>query len=304
MLYGMKEVDIKQKINKKKVIIILVIAILVVIIFAKLGVSTAKKIKKIDNNPIQNSEINKENKIEQNIINTKPKTKHIAQINSTRVQNYTDLGRENIINIYNAQEKQAYITFDDGPSKSVTPLILDYLKQENIQATFFVLGNRAEKNPELIKREYEEGHFIANHGYSHVYGQIYSNPQAVLEEYNKTRDIIKNILGNNYEGHLFRFPGGSKGGKYGAIKEEAKVLLDQNDIAYIDWNALSEDSAGAKTKEALIENIKKTVGNKNVVIILMHDSADKILTYESLPDIINYLKEQGYTFKNFYDVIK
>ena len=88
------------------------------------------------------------------------------------------------------------------------------------------------------------------------------------------------------------------------IKSEAKILLEQNNIAYVDWNSLSNDAAGAKTKEAIIENTKSTIGNKNSVVILMHDAGDKILTYEALPEIIAYLKEQGYKFKNFYSIMK
>lgn len=207
-------------------------------------------------------------------------------------------------NLYHAEEKAVYLTFDDGPSKTVTPLILDLLKQEHIKATFFVLGNRVEKNPELVKRAYEEGHYIANHGYSHNYASIYSSPQAVLDEYNQTQNAIKNALGTDYDGHLFRFPGGLPGGKYKNIKLEAKELLAQNQICYIDWNALSQDAAGAKTKEALIQNVKDSVGSKQVAVILMHDAGDKILTYETLPEIIAYLREQGYSFKNFYEVMK
>lgn len=167
-----------------------------------------------------------------------------------------------------------------------------------------MLGARAELNPEILKREYREGHFIANHGYSHIYGSIYETPEAVLGEYNKTKETIARILETDYDGHLFRFPGGSTGGKYKQIKKDAKTILDENNIAYIDWNSLSSDAAGAKTKEAIIENTKETVGDKNSVVILMHDAGDKILTYEALPEIISYLREQGYTFKNFYSIIK
>ena len=79
--------------------------------------------------------------------------------------------------------------------------------------------------------------------------------------------------------------------------------MKKNKIAYLDWNALSNDSAGAKTKEELIESIKNTVGNKQTVVILMHDAGNKILTYEVLPDIIKILKENGYIFKNIYDIL-
>ena len=63
--------------------------------------------------------------------------------------------------------------------------ILDILNEKGIKATFFVLGSNVEKKPEVVKRMYEEGHFIANHGYSHVYENIYQSPQAVLDEYNQ-----------------------------------------------------------------------------------------------------------------------
>ncbi len=292
MMYDL--IEITPKMNKKKVIIVSIITILVVSFFTIMGIEFAKHSKgNIKNNTVAANEIISDNFY---------KTKHIANVNMN--PSYTDTGKDLMNNIYHSQEKTVYLTFDDGPSKSVTPLILDLLKQENIKATFFVLGARAKSNPEILKREYLEGHYIANHGYSHIYGNIYSSPYAVLEEYNKTKDVIKEILGTDYDGHLFRFPGGSTGGKYKQIKKDAKTILDENNIAYIDWNSLSNDAAGAKTKEAIIQNTIDTVGNKNSVVILMHDAGDKILTYEALPDIITYLREQGYVFKNFYSVIK
>ncbi len=71
----------------------------------------------------------------------------------------------------------------------------------------------------------------------------------------------------------------------------------------MDWNALSNDSAGSNTKEDIMKNITETVGTKNSVVILMHDAGDKILTYETLPDIIKYLKDNNYVFKSLYDIL-
>lgn len=291
MMYDL--IEVTPKMNKKKVVIVCVVVLVVIGICVWAGIKTAKMHK---------GNLNGNNIVNDNKIVTQNKTKHIAKVNMNPI--YTDEGKALMNNIYRSEEKVAYLTFDDGPSKTVTPLILDLLKQENIKATFFVLGARAELNPEILKREYREGHFIGNHGYSHIYGNIYATPEAVLEEYNKARETVKNILGTDYEGHLFRFPGGSTGGKYKQIKQDAKEILDANNIAYIDWNALSSDAAGAKTKEAIIENTKQTVGSKNSVVILMHDAGDKILTYEALPEVISYLREQGYSFKNFYSIIK
>lgn len=123
-------------------------------------------------------------------------------------------------------------------------------------------------------------------------------------EYNDCEKAIREALGQQiYTSHLFRFPGGFKGGVYADLKEQAAELLSQNGILHIDWNCLSDDSAGAKTKEALVNRIKETSEGKNNLVILMHDSADKILTYETLQEVIDYLRGEGYTFKSFYDVI-
>lgn len=207
--------------------------------------------------------------------------------------------------IYQSETKRAFLTFDDGPS-SVTPRILDILKQENVKATFFVLGSRVEVMPETTKRIYEEGHYIANHGYSHVYSQIYASPQSVVDEYNHTNDLIKKAIATpEYNSHLFRFPGGLTGGKYANIKQEAKELLLQNDVLHIDWNALTGD---AETNQLSIEfellRLNQTTGNKNSVIVLMHDSPAKSITADALPQVITTLKEKGYEFTNFYEVIR
>ena len=197
------------------------------------------------------------------------------------------------------------MTFDDGPSSTVTPLILDTLKAENIKATFFLLGSRVELNPEIVKREYEEGHYLASHGYSHVYSQIYASPQSVLDEYNNCIRAIQNAIGvPEYNPHLFRFPGGFKGGKYSKIKEEAHNLLEQNNIVHVDWNALTSDAAGAKTTEEFIAQLEKTVPKYNSVVVLMHDAGNKKATAEALPTIISYFRERGYEFENFYSIIK
>ena len=102
-----------------------------------------------------------------------------------RLPNLTEEGKKNMENIYHSESKRVFLTFDDGPSQTVTIPILDTLKQENVKATFFLLGSRVELNPDIVKREFEEGHFLAIHGYSHVYSQIYLSSQSVLDEYNK-----------------------------------------------------------------------------------------------------------------------
>jgi len=207
--------------------------------------------------------------------------------------------------IYHSEKKQAFLTFDDGPS-TVTPSILDTLKKENVKATFFVLGCNVRAMPDTVKRIYQEGHYIANHGNTHSYSSIYSSPQAVLDEFYQCNEAVKNAIGvPQYHSHLFRFPGGLVGGKYAKVKNEAKELLLQNDILHIDWNALTGDAETANpTIEFELQRLEETVNNKASVVILMHDAQAKEVTAQSLPQIIAVLKEKGYEFKNFYEIMK
>ena len=307
MLYPYEVVDIKPKLNKKKVffviLIVLVIALSIcsAIILAKQKHQEEMELEqaKIEEERLEAERIRQEElRVQQE---KEEKEARIAKITNP----FTEEQMQAIENIYQAQEtKRVFLTFDDGPTQAVTPYILDLLKQENIKATFFVLGNRVKANPELIQREYEEGHYIANHGYTHKYSQIYQNNQTVLDEYNYTEQCIQEALQNpNYHSKVFRFPGGSVGGYYNSIKKKAKQYLRDNGIVSLDWNSLSKDAEGVNTKEALLQNVIDTIGQKESVVILMHDAADKILTYETLPDIIQYLRDNGYEFKNLYDIL-
>ena len=214
--------------------------------------------------------------------------------------------KERINNLTKGDEKIAYLTFDDGPSKGATPKVLDILKEEDVKATFFVIGKYVEERPELVKRAYDEGHYIANHGYSHSYSKIYASVDTVLDEYYNTESAIRIAIGNDqYTSLLFRFPGGSSGGKYKELKRQAEEKLKENNIAYVDWNVLTGDSEGGKkTVQQLVSRFKETIGTKNSIVILMHDAGDKMTTYEALPQIIQSLRDNGYEFKNFYDLIK
>lgn len=300
----MYDLIIVKKIRTKRVIFIGIIVVVIISIVTILGMNKAQKEyneKYVEELEKQREEAIENEKNNEEIRNTKIKNEHIEKTSKP----LTEEQQNNILHIYNdTGEKRVFLTFDDGPTKAVTPFILDTLEKEDVKATFFLLGVNAQYNAELIKREFDEGHYIANHGYSHKYKEVYSSPEATFDEYNKTEQIIRDALGNqNYRSNLFRFPGGSNGGYYNEIKQTAKAYLREQGIVHLDWNALSQDSAGTYTKEQLLQNVIDTIGDKQSVIILMHDSADKILTSEMLPDLIHYLKEKGYSFKNIYDII-
>ena len=284
----------KSRLNKRKIFILIVLIfillLLILIVINSIKIINANKVYKQYENQLE-------------VLNFQKQQEEAKK--QAKIPKLTDEGRKNIDEIYHSDTKRAFLTFDDGPS-SITNTILDILKQEDVKATFFVLGNRVEKNPEAVKRIYDEGHYIANHGYSHIYENIYASPEAVLDEYNRCNDAVKNAIGvQEYNSHLFRFPGGLAGGKYADIKNQANELLKQNDIMHIDWNALNGD---AETNELSIEfemcRLQETTQNKNSIVVLMHDTPLKKVTAEALPQIITYLKDQGYEFKSFYDIIK
>lgn len=190
-------------------------------------------------------------------------------------------------------KKVAYLTFDDGPSINNTPKILDILKQNNIKATFFVIGQNAEKNGELIKREVAEGHVVGNHTYSHNMKYIYSDANNFINDLDKNDKLLKSIIGDDYNLKLVRFPGGSFGQKLAPYRDAVKKA----GYHYVDWNDLNGDAEHNNVPvNALMDELQKYTTQDHVVI-LMHDAPAKITTEEALPQAIEFLKSKGYTFE-------
>lgn len=295
----------KKKLNIPKILLVIAILIFVIVILA----FTNYKINysKVENEI--NQSINKFNDMESEREKAIKEQKQREENQARELKRYAPLSSndiEKIDHIYShSDQKRIFLTFDDGPTNQVTPYILDLLKNENIKANFFVLGQRAEQNPALVKREYEEGHFIGNHSFSHKYSSIYESIDSVFNEYNTTNDILKKATGNNnFNSLIFRFPGGAVGGPYNAIKQEASQKLKEAGISNVDWNALTGDAEGITTKEGLFSRFVETAQDKTSIVLLMHDASDKILTYETLPDIIKYCRDNGYAFQTIYDLLE
>lgn len=195
--------------------------------------------------------------------------------------------------------KTAYLTFDDGPTKSITPQALDILRRYNVKATFFMVGSLIESNPDMARRVYEEGHLLANHSYSHNYGDLYCSKDNFVNEIIKTDECIKQITGEENYFKVFRYPGGSyNAGTWGANKQEYKSVLGEIGYTYCDWNALNGDAEGGKkTPEQLLQGVMETTENREDVVILMHDAATKQSTIDALANVIEYLMSQGYEFR-------
>lgn len=199
-------------------------------------------------------------------------------------------------------KKIAYLTFDDGPSQHSTEKILDILKANDIKATFFTLGSSIENNSkskELLKRIAREGHSIGSHGYSHNYSLLYPNRtvdvDAFMNDLKKNDNLLKSILGNDFSTRLIRMPGGH------ASWSETKHLdqvLESKGLFQTDWNALNGDAEGRDfSKEYLLDKLKETVGDQDVIIVLMHDTDAKKGTVEYLQNAIDYLKSEGFVFR-------
>lgn len=203
----------------------------------------------------------------------------------------------------NDGKKVVFLTFDDGTSKTNTPEVLRILKENNIKATFFLTGsnieNGGETARELVKQEFESGHAIANHSYSHDCGKLYPgrnlDMKAFKEDYEKNDKLLKSILGENFTTHVMRCPGGYMSWKN---MDELDKYLEKNNIASIDWNALNADAEGPKKNaKQLAQYAIKTSEGKEMVVLLMHDTYGKEETVKALPTIIKYFKDNGYEFR-------
>lgn len=204
-------------------------------------------------------------------------------------------------------KKVVYLTFDDGPSETVTPQILDILKSENVHATFFIVGKSLDKDENtknIVKRELSEGNSIGNHTYSHNYNYLYPNGKINLSncmsDIEKTNESLKKVLGEDFSTRAIRFPGGHMTwkNKDSVGMDTMDKALHEKDYHQIDWNSLSQDAEGVpKNAEQLKQEVIKTTAGREKAIILMHDTYGKEETAKALPGIIEYLKQQGYEFK-------
>lgn len=189
-------------------------------------------------------------------------------------------------------EKVVYLTFDDGPANIVTNKILDTLKEKDIKATFFVIGDKIGGREEILKRIYEEGHTIGLHTYTHKFKKIYRSEDSFMKEMDLTRKEVKRVL--NIDATAIRFPAGSKPHLNDSLLEK----LHQQGYKIYDWNASLSDGLNYNTSsDKLYREATKVVGKSTHVVLLLHCDQPNINTCKALPKIIDYYKEQGYEFK-------
>lgn len=188
--------------------------------------------------------------------------------------------------------KTMYLTFDDGPSAENTAAVLDILKERNIKATFFLVGENVERHPEIAKRIVAEGHTIGIHCNHHDYEEIYASVDAYVEDFEEAQRIVYEVTG--VEAKLFRFPGGSINAYNGEIYEDIAEAMTKKGYIYYDWNASLEDAVSKSTPESLLANgMESTLGRKKVVMLAhdviynttlcLDDLIDQFPEYEMLP---------------------
>lgn len=168
--------------------------------------------------------------------------------------------------------KTMYLTFDDGPSAQNTDLILDTLKQRNVKATFFVIGEYVRKYPETAKRIVEEGHTIGIHCDVHDYDILYDSVDSYIEDFEKAYKTVYEVTGA--EAKLFRFPGGSVNAYNKKVCREIVEEMEKRGFIYFDWNASLEDAAGKKEPDELIQSAKETTLGRKKVVLLAHDRVE------------------------------
>ena len=184
--------------------------------------------------------------------------------------------------------KRVALTFDDVPDRLFTLQVLDVLKSEGVKATFFVVGNRAKENPDIIKRMLDDGHVLGNHSYSHANLNKVSD-EEFHHEVLKTQEIVKDIT-DGYQMKYIRPP-------YGNIREKQIKWLVSQHLKVVNWNVDSLDWTQIDADE-VEKNIMSQV--KSGSIILQHGAGgvgeDLTGTVQALPRIIKRLREQGMAF--------
>lgn len=207
---------------------------------------------------------------------------------------YPDFYAPQTYSANSAPNKTAYLTFDDGPSGN-TDIILQTLQEENVKATFFVVGTDDAGNLARMRRIVQEGHTIGMHSYSHSYKKIYASVEAFLKDMYQVFNLIKDTTGVTPT--CFRFPGGSINSFNKAVYKDIKAEMIRRGFVPYDWNVSSGDASTTKyTPEQLTGHVLNGIGSKSRIIVLMHDSSSKENTAQAVRQIIIGIREKGFIF--------
>ena len=201
----------------------------------------------------------------------------------------------------NALPRLVCLTFDDGPSPNTQPL-LDILTQEKVPATFFVCAQEINRDYlPLVRSIVQQGHQVAMHSASHQYAKIYQSPEAFWQDIKDLRQALEPYLSLGDLTWL-RFPGGSTNTvshKYGGsgIMKILKAQTEEQGWHWIDWNVCGEDATAAHPDaDRILRNIQEDAKDLSTCVVLLHDTKATGQTVQALPQIIQWFREEGYTF--------
>lgn len=184
-------------------------------------------------------------------------------------------------------EKCVALTFDDGPHKTYTPEILDILDKYNAKATFFIIGENAENNPEIVLETYRRGHEIGNHTYSHPDLKRLSVEKS-REEILKTQEILTDITREAPK--LFRPPGGY------VSNALVDSLFELNcSVVLWSWRQDTRDWS-CPTVTCIVNGVLKNLKDGDIILFHDYNAAKSSPTPEALDTILQTLSEQGYRF--------
>ena len=176
------------------------------------------------------------------------------------------------------------LTFDDGPDPEKTPKVLDILAKYNIKAIFFMIGNKAEQQPEMVKRVVAEGHLIGNHSYAHNNFMSLFSKKNLKSDIEKNQTVLEKLTG--IKTPFFRPPIGYTNPTY------AKVLKEMH-LTNVGWTLRSYDSV-YKNPNRLMERLLSKIASGNIV--LLHDNLQ--VTADALDDFIVQAMSNGIKFAN------
>jgi peptidoglycan/xylan/chitin deacetylase (PgdA/CDA1 family) len=186
----------------------------------------------------------------------------------------------NIVCKAETDKKVIALSFDDGPAENYTMQIAQVLKEQDIQATFFCIGNRIEGNEHIVKSLHEQGHLLGNHSYSHhFFFDLYSSGK-MLAEMKKMNDAVYQVIALRPK--LFRPP-------YGVMNPNLRAAIIEGEFIPVGWNVRSMDTV-AKDSSKLLEKIKQAL--QPGAVYLFHDTCK--ITLDVLPAFIKHVKDQGY----------
>ncbi|WP_338754271.1 polysaccharide deacetylase family protein [Bacillus sp. FJAT-52991] len=206
----------------------------------------------------------------------------VPQAHSSSRSKYETSGQ--VIWEVNTKEKLVSLTFDDGPSSTFTPQILDLLAKHNAKATFFITGINANKYPQMLKRMVKEGHELGNHTYNHFSNKNIS-AKKLSNELNLTSRAIKRITG--VDTTLFRPVGGT-------LNDTIVNTASQHNYLVVIWSWHQDPKDWRRSSAYTISNhVIKNLQNGD--IILLHDAGgNRTQTVRALNTILNDLDKNGY----------